>query len=267
MDAGDLHAGQWRDAPAESVPAACATTPNNIDVFAAGRGNVPWWWHWDGINWAPGIPLGGGGAGLPGEPMAAVTHSTGALDIFAVGIDHHLWHWHKDAGLWPGGWHAAEDLGGNIPNGAISAVSWGPNRVDVFAASANPGNRVQHWASDGGGFVTDQLPAPPRDVDDHGIVAGTVAATSHAPGRLDVVGVTGDQRIAHWQWDGRSWVGPNHHGTGIPARTLTVVDRTWPSFDLACLPVAGSTCSPPAPATRCCSGPAAASRTSPRGPG
>src|SRR3954453_16514678 len=42
------------DIPAESVPAACASSPDNIDVFATGRGNVPWWWHWDGFNWRQG---------------------------------------------------------------------------------------------------------------------------------------------------------------------------------------------------------------------
>ena len=216
--------------PAESVPAACATSPTNIDVFAAGRGNVPWWWHWDGLSWAQGLSLGGGGASLPGEPMAAVSPNPGVLDIFAVGIDHHLWHWHKDAVPWPGGWHPAEDLGGNLANLAVSAVSWGPGRVDVFGVSAAAGNPVQHWASEGGAFVTDQLPMPPRDIDDRGIVAGTVATTSHVPNRLDVVGVTGDQRIAHWQWDGGHWIGPNHHGAGIPAGNLTVVSRTWPTL-------------------------------------
>ena len=116
----------------------------------------------------------------------------------------------------PGGWHTAEDLGGNMPMGAVSAVSWGANRVDVFAASANPGSSVQHWWSDGGGFSSDRLPAPPGDVDDRGIVAGTVAAARSA-WRLDVVGVTGDQRIAHWQWDGRSWAARTTTATGMPA--------------------------------------------------
>ncbi|MBA3800357.1 MAG: hypothetical protein H0X18_14935, partial [Geodermatophilaceae bacterium] len=219
---------------AESVPAACATSPENVDVFAAGRGNTPCWWHWNGSNWTQGLPLGGGN--LPGEPIAAVSPAPGRLDVFAIGADHHLWHWRKDPAPWPGGWRAAEDLSGNLPNGPVSAVSWGPDRIDVFAASANAGNPVQHWWSDGAGFSMDQLPTPPRDVDDHGVVAGTVAAASHAPTRLDVVGVTGDQRIAHWQWDGGRWVGPNHHGAGIPPRALSAVTRTWTTLAAALPP-------------------------------
>jgi hypothetical protein len=144
--------------------------------------------------------------------------------VFAAGADNHLWHWRK---LGSGGWWAAEDLGGNLPAGAVSAVSWGPNRIDVFAASRNPGNTVQHWWSTGGGFGMDELPLPPPDDKDDGVAAGTVTAISHAPDRLDVFGITGKQNIAHWQWDGVNWSFPNHYADGIPAGEVTAVARTW----------------------------------------
>ena len=202
---------------------AVAQSPDNMDVFAAGDGNQPWWWHWNGAFWSPPLPLSGGG--IPAERIAAVASAPGQLDVFAVAVDHHLRHWRK---VGNGPWGPAEDLGGNLPAGAVSAVSWGPNRVDVFAASANPGFPVQHWFSSGGGFASDQLAAPPDDLRDNGVAAGTVSAVSYAAGRLDVFGVTGDQRIAHWQWDGRTWSGPNHCGTGVPAEELSAVQRVWP---------------------------------------
>ena len=205
--------------PAEPV-AAVAASPDNIDVFAAGPGNQPWWWHWDGAHWSPPAPLGGGG--LPAGRIAAASPAPGRLDVFAAGAGNHLWHWAK-VGAAP--WAPAEDLGGNLPAEGVSAVSWGPNRLDVFGASRAPGNPVQHWWWDGGRFAMEELPGLYPNLADHGVAPGTVSAVSHAPDRLDVFGVTGDQRIAHWQWDGASWNGPSHYGDGIPAGDLSAVVR------------------------------------------
>jgi pimeloyl-ACP methyl ester carboxylesterase len=108
------------------------------------------------------------------------TAGPGLLDVFAAGPSNHLWHWRK-VGAEP--WSVAEDLGGDLPAEGVSAVSWGPNRIDVFAASrapGNPGNPVQHWASVGGGFVRDHLPAL-------GLAAGTVSAVSSAANVVDRV--------------------------------------------------------------------------------
>ena len=205
--------------PAEPV-AAVAASPDNIDVFAAGPRNQPWWWHWDGANWSPPISLPGGG--LPAERIAVASPAPGRLDVFAAGAGNHLWHWRK-VGAAP--WGPAEDLGGNLPAEGVSAVSWGPNRLDVFGASRAPGNPVQHWWWDGGGFAMDELPGLYPRLADNGVAPGTVSAVSHAPDRLDVFGITGDQRIAHWQWDGASWNGPSHYGDGIPAGDLSAVVR------------------------------------------
>ena len=205
--------------PAEPV-AAVAASPDNIDVFAAGPGFQPWWWHWDGAHWSPPIPLAGGG--LSAGRIAVASPAPGRLDVFAAGALNHLWHWRK-VGAAP--WGPAEDLGGNLPAEGVSAVSWGPNRLDVFGASRAPGNPVQHWWWDGGGFAMDELPGLYPHLADNGVAPGTVSAVSHAPGRLDVFGITGDQRIAHWQWDGASWNGPSHYGDGVPAGDVSAVVR------------------------------------------
>jgi FAD/FMN-containing dehydrogenase len=104
----------------------------------------------------------------------------------------------------------------------VSAVSWGRNRIDVFAASREPGNPLQHWWSDGGGFALESLGGS--------LVQGTVSAVSHAADRLDVFGISGDGRIAHWQWDGQSWTGPDHRGDNIPAGDVSAVVRVQRSL-------------------------------------
>jgi hypothetical protein len=209
--------------PSGSPPAAVCASPDNIDVFAAGAGNQPWWWHWDGLRWSAPVPLAWGN--LPAERIAAVSPAPGQLDVFAAGAGNHLWHWRKKGS---GSFGPAEDLGGSLPLGGVSAISGGLNRIDVFGASGNPANPVQHWWSSGAGFGMDELPMPPKELADAGVAAGTVSAVSHGPNRLDVFGITGDKRVAHWQWDGSSWNGPSHRGDGIPAGETSAVARAWP---------------------------------------
>ena len=72
----------------------------------------------------------------------------------------------------------------------------GPNRIDVFAASRSPGNRSSTGGRTAAGFG-------PREASAGASLPGTVSAVSHAADRLDVFGVSGDGRIAHWQWDGQ----------------------------------------------------------------
>ncbi|HSC90642.1 MAG TPA: FG-GAP-like repeat-containing protein [Gaiellaceae bacterium] len=192
---------------------AVATSPDSIDVFAGGPGNTPWWWHWNGTQWSPPTPLPVG-ANIPAERIAALA-APGRLDVFAPGAGNHLWHWLKVGAL---AWRAPVDLGGNLPTEGVSAVSWGPNRIDVFAASRDPGNPLQHWWSDGGGF------SGPETLGGS-LASGTVSAVSHAANRLDVFGVSLDGRIAHWLWNGQSWTGPDFHADGLPAGDLSAVVR------------------------------------------
>jgi hypothetical protein len=205
--------------PAEPVAAVCAS-PDNIDVFAAGAGNTPWWWHWNGLIWStsPLIAF----ASLPAERIAAVSAAPGRLDVFAVGMNTHLCHWWR---IGPAAW-LFEDLGGDLPAGGVSAVSWGPNRIDVFAASRAPGNPMQHWWWQGGAF------SRPENLGGN-LAPGTVGAVSHAADRLDVFGVTRDQRVAHFHWDGQFWTtGLGYRGENIPAGDVSAVVRAPHRLDV-----------------------------------
>jgi hypothetical protein len=165
------------------------------------------------------VALGGGG--IPNVRVAAVSPAPGGLDVFAAGAGNHLWHW-KKAGS--GSW-SVEDLGGNLPAEGVSAVSWGLNRIDVFAASGNPGNPVQHWYSNGGAFGSDLLQGA-------SFAVGAVSAVSRAENRLDVFGISSDQRLIHWEWDGSQWSGPYYRGEGIPAGDVSAVARTPHRLDI-----------------------------------
>jgi hypothetical protein len=125
-------------------PSAVSWAHDRIDVFAiTDQGGLDhWWWHsQDGWHDAESL----GGAQLTGSP-SAVSWAANRLDIFALSALGTLKHFWWDGGAWNGGnvffpLPPPEDLGGNgnlIESPA--AVSWGPNRLDIFATGA-----LGHW--------------------------------------------------------------------------------------------------------------------------
>ena len=107
----------------------------------------------------------------------------------------------------------------------MSAVSWGPDRIDVFAASRAPGNPLEHWWSDGGAFVWTRVARrqPCRRNGERGL------ACRQSARRLRYLR---DQRIAHWQWDGQRWNGPVFRGDDIPAGDVSAVVRAPHRLDV-----------------------------------
>ena len=204
----------------QPVPvAAVCSGANSIDVFAPGPFNTPWWWRFDGNIWNSYGYLPTTGSGIPLARIAAVSPRPGRFDVFSAGSGNQLWHW-----WWAGQW-LFEQLGGTLPSEGVSAVSWGPDRIDVFAASGAPGNPLLHWWSDGGQF------SGPENLGGN-LAPGTVSAVSRAPNRLDVFGVSKDGRIARWQWDGRYWSGPNYRGDNVRAGDVSAVVRPGNRVDV-----------------------------------
>jgi hypothetical protein len=199
-----------------AVPvAAVAASLDDIDVFAVDLRGIIQWWHWDGGRWIAPIQLPNGPS-LSAQRIAAVSPTPGQLDVFAVGPDGHLWHWWKTAAK---DW-MVQDLRADLSPEGVSAVSWGPDRIDVFAASRAAGNGLQHWWT-----WTQGNPSAFSAAKNLGgsLATGTVSAVSHAPNRLDVFGISRDQRIAQWQWDGQRWTGPDFRGENIPAGDVSAV--------------------------------------------
>ncbi|MCL4251974.1 MAG: FAD-binding protein [Anaerolineae bacterium] len=203
--------------------AAVANSPDDIHVFAVDRNTMIWWWHWNGSSWniAEQIP---GRNGVPNQRIAAVSAAPGRLDVFAVGSDAHLWHCLKESNKpW-----VLKVRGGNLPSEGVSAVSWGLNRIDVFAASREPGNPLQHWWANGDRFEGPET----QPFMGANLASGTVSAVSSAPNKLDVFGITHDNHLAHWAWDGSRWSGPSLRGEGIPAGDVSAVVRQTHRLDV-----------------------------------
>jgi hypothetical protein len=129
-----------------SPPDVVSWGPNRLDVFAIGTDSAMWHRWWDGASWGGWESLGG----ILESPPKAVSWAANRLDVFAVGTNSALWHRWWDGVHW-GGW---ESLGGileapldgtrlNFP--AIDAVSWAPNRLDIFAVGTDSALWHQWW--------------------------------------------------------------------------------------------------------------------------
>ncbi|MGC5224191.1 hypothetical protein ACPW96_16595, partial [Micromonospora sp. DT81.3] len=90
-----------------------------------------------------------------------------------------------------------ESLGGALAD-APHAVSWAPNRLNVFGRGTD--GTLQHWAWDG------TVWGGPESLG--GALADAPHAVSWAPNRLDVFGRGTDGTLQHWAWDGTVWGGP-----------------------------------------------------------
>ncbi len=92
-----------------------------------------------------------------------------------------------------GGW---ESLGG-IVTSPPSAVSWGPNRLDIFAVGTDSAMYHRWWdGSSWGGWESlgGTLMSPPQ-------------AVAWGPNRLDIFALGIDHAMWHRWWDGSSWGG------------------------------------------------------------
>ncbi len=222
---------QQQDLPAgPAIPpeglCAVSTEPNIIDVFAASSdGNTPWWWQWDGAVWLPRGPLPFG-ANLQPVPVAAVASGPNSLDVFAAGLGNTPNWWRTRQGAWSGP-TPLPLLPGNqgIHPVRVAAVSPRPERLDVFAASAE--NHLLHWWVE-----NSEAPAPIWHVEDCGgnLPAEGVSAVSWGPNRIDVFAASkgsgqgpDGNPLQHWSWDGNQRGGPETLGGNLVAGTVSAV--------------------------------------------
>ena len=92
-------------------------------------------------------------------------------------------------------WSDWGNLGGQLAS-APAAVSWAPNRLDVFAQGKN--NRLWHkvWDGTGWGDWTE---------DAKGVMSAAPAVTSWGANRLDVFVRGADAQLWHKAWGGSEW--------------------------------------------------------------
>ena len=129
-----------------SPPKAVAWGPNRIDVFALGLDNALWHRWWDGSSWGGWESLGG----ILESTPKAVSWSANRLDVFAVGTDSALWHRWWDGASW-GGWESLGGLlespmnGPRLSPGALDAVAWAANRLDIFVVGTDSAMWHKWW--------------------------------------------------------------------------------------------------------------------------
>jgi hypothetical protein len=101
--------------------------------------------------------------------------------------------WHSS---WNGtGWSAVENLGGELTS-SPAAVSWGPNRIDVFARSKNSYLLHQYWTGSAwsGWKIIKNLK-----------FFGNPAVVSLGPNLLDVFVTGNNNHLMHMTWNGSNW--------------------------------------------------------------
>jgi len=199
----------WRRLGEELLygPVVVTRPGERMDVFGVGTGfQLSHKWCTSGLRWHPAWdkwdPLGGNFNQRP----AVVRLTSADLHLFGAGHDErgyqviHHWElngdqWTKESLSWPG-----------ITN--LRAVSWGPDRIDLFARNAS--NSVVHRAWNAGQW------SPPINEDWENLggefyVGRPPAAVSWGPNRVDVFIIAdpeqdGNGNVWHRWWDGAQWM-------------------------------------------------------------
>lgn len=121
--------------PIASSPGATSALPNSLTVVARQPDSTVGVWSWVNNAWN----YQGLSGQILGDPDISSTGS-GAVNIFAEGLDERLWQkWTTGVG-----WSPWEPLSGAMTLGSgPSAVSWGPNRIDVVVRM--PDGTIGRW--------------------------------------------------------------------------------------------------------------------------
>jgi hypothetical protein len=180
---GSQWAGWKQVAPGliSSDPAAISLAANRMEVFSRGIDDRMYWIRWDGSRWTGWTPLGNE---MFTSGPAVASWGPNRLDVFAFGANRAFW-----TNSWTGGaaflgWH------GDLPRPGPAlqfgsdptAVSWGPNRIDVFARMSDALLYQSWWDN---GWNPTGLPWPSRSGLGEGLTSGP-AVVSPAPNRLDI---------------------------------------------------------------------------------
>jgi hypothetical protein len=137
-----------------------------------------------------------GAALFPGKPTVVVSQPGNQVNVFVTNTDGTV----STIAVSSYGSHGPwVNLSGSVQF-EPGAVSWGPNRLDVFAAG---GGSLFHKFSDDNGATW--YPAGGYWEPLGGSVAATPAVTSWGPSRLDVVVTSGDASIHHLAYTGAGW--------------------------------------------------------------
>jgi hypothetical protein len=183
----------WRQLSADplaSDPAAIFRPPNRVEVFARHPDNKIYMGTWDGTSWSGWSKLGD--ELFSSGPAAAFESGNNWIHVFAQrSSDKALW-----TNVWRGTWSGWQRLTPEPIDSDPAAVSWGPNRVDVFAR----GTDKMMYRMILGGTLTPawQLMGPET------FSSGPGVATA-GPNLLHLFARRTDNRVHHNVLDGSGW--------------------------------------------------------------
>jgi hypothetical protein len=133
------------------------------------------------------------GGKIIGEPVI-VSGDGKRLDVFFQGTDRKIYHKWRDGNKWMPSQTEYKKVGEVFSDG-ISAVAWGPERLDIFARGKD--NSIWHGLSwDGQRFEWKSL---------DGNAIGKPVAVTWGVNRLDIFAQFVDGALWHKWWDGREW--------------------------------------------------------------
>lgn len=208
---------RWEDfgAPAAGVtgsPGSVMRAPGTIHVAMRGGDTHMYQRYWDGRGWSGWENRGGDLASGPG----LASWSPGRLDCFAQGMFKNLIHCWWDL---RSGWSQWEDLSPRLPDArfdiqfAPGAVSWGENRLDVFAVRAGDSALLHSWW-DGAWHGWESL---------GGVLTEAPSVIARGRGLLDCFGRGSDGQVYHKFYDGRrwsNWYGLRRYSASAPAAAM-----------------------------------------------
>ena len=180
-----------------SPPVAVSWGPGRLDVFQISAvGQLYHYWQGPGEAGFKVESLGGSLAPYRNQ-LTAVTWGVGRLDVFATnkgfaldGSDHYLYHY------WQGTGEAIfhrESLGTiSLQTSTFKAVSWGPERLDLFAIAS--GQLVHYSQNRGTAFQQENLGGS--------FEGGDITAVTWGVNRLDAFAVGTNGQLYHF------WKGP-----------------------------------------------------------
>jgi len=183
---------------------------NRLDVFMGG-GQYQDVWHtaWNGSSWQPWDDRGRPGSGTA-TSLSAVSWGPNRLDVFTIDTAHaHLWQLTWNGSTWVPWTDRNAPAGSGQLSAYATAVTWGANRIDVFAKTlpAYPlGGTVWHTAWNGTSWQGWDGRGSPPD----GAWYGPMAV-SWGLDRLDLftfsdrVPPSGDFDCWHDSWNGSNW--------------------------------------------------------------
>ena len=198
---GFASAASWLDGGRPDYVTVTDPTDRNYVSIGCSTLFLNWLRYQLHFTWAQIVPAGA--ATLAGT-YQNLTGATDALASFKGLLDRHfppgtpsgLTNDNPYPLIDPASWGGWESLGGVLQSQPV-AVSWGPNRIDVFAMGDDSALYHRWWdGSSWGGWESlgGVLESPP-------------AAVSWAPNRLDIFAKGEDSALYHRWWDGSSWGG------------------------------------------------------------